>query len=58
MYSNQDETAKKARRIAAIIYILVLAFIVGGSWFHQNRLAELQIEQGQQPFVLQKSNND
>ncbi len=31
--------AKKARRIAAIVYVLLMAFIVGGSILHQNKKA-------------------
>ncbi len=33
----QDASAKKVKRIASIIYICVMAFIVGGSYLHQQR---------------------
>jgi len=32
---NPDPAAKKARYITSIIYILVLTFIVGGSYINQ-----------------------
>ncbi len=34
---HQDAGVKKAKRIASIIYIIVLTFIVGGSWLHQKK---------------------
>lgn len=34
-YNNDD---KKVRRIAAIIYLLVMAFLVGGTLIHQRSL--------------------
>ncbi len=45
----QDQSAKKAKRIAAIIYILIMMTIVGGSYLHQQSL--------QQPVdeILQKA---
>lgn len=36
----QDPGTKKAKRIASIIYVCVMAFIVGGSYLHQQRQAE------------------
>jgi len=36
MTQRSVSTGKKVRRIAAIIYILVMLFIVGGTLLHQN----------------------
>jgi len=30
-----DDGSKKAKNIAAIVYLLVLGFLVGGSYWHQ-----------------------
>ncbi len=35
----QDAGVKKAKRIASIIYIMVMTFIVAGSWLHQQQTA-------------------
>lgn len=35
----QDAGTKKAKRIASIIYVCVMAFIVGGSYLHQQQQA-------------------
>lgn len=39
--SNQqgDDGSKKVKNLAAIIYLLVLTFLVGGSYFHQQAQA-------------------
>ncbi len=34
---NPDPTAKKVKYIASIIYLLVLAFLVGGSYINQQQ---------------------
>lgn len=34
---NPDPAAKRVKYIASIIYLLVLAFIVGGSYIHQQQ---------------------
>lgn len=36
----QDSEGKKVRRIAAIIYLLIMAFLVGGTYIHQQRTAD------------------
>ncbi len=36
--TTPDENEKKVRRIAAIIYLLVMAFLVGGTLIHQRSL--------------------
>ena len=36
---NPDPTAKKVKYIASVIYLLVLAFIVGGSYIYQHQKA-------------------
>jgi hypothetical protein len=32
---NQDDGSKKVKNIAAVLYLLVLTFLVGGSYLHQ-----------------------
>ncbi len=34
---NPDPAAKRVKYIASIIYLLVLAFIVGGTYIHQQQ---------------------
>lgn len=41
----QDAGVKKAKRIASVIYILVLTFIVGGSWLHQQQQASEETDE-------------
>lgn len=41
------DPAKKAKNIAAVLYLLVLAFLVGGSYLHQQQTAG----EGQGPFI-------
>ncbi len=36
--NTPDEKEKRVRRIAAIIYLLVIAFLVGGTLIHQRSL--------------------
>ncbi len=36
--NTPDENDKKVRRIAAVIYLLVIAFLVGGTLIHQRSL--------------------
>lgn len=52
--SNQpgDDGSKKVKNIAAIIYLLVLSFLVGGSYLHQQAQANsteiaVKVEQNQ-----------
>ena len=47
MNEYNPDSAKKVKYIASILYLLVLAFIVGGSYLHQ-----------QQPTNESESNND
>ena len=35
--SQADDGSKKVKNIAAIIYLLVLTFLVGGSYINQHR---------------------
>ncbi len=35
---SEDIGAKKVRRIAAVIYIIVMIFVVGGSWVNQQNI--------------------
>ena len=39
MPHRQDPHIKKAKNIAAIVYLLILAFLVGGSYLDQQREA-------------------
>ena len=41
----QNAGVKKAKRITSIIYIIVLMFIVGGSWMHQQRQAAVETDE-------------
>ncbi len=34
---NIDDGSKKVKNIAAVLYLLVLTFLVGGSYLHQQR---------------------
>lgn len=34
---NEVDSSKKAKNIAAVFYLLVLTFLVGGSYIHQHR---------------------
>ncbi|MDD2759578.1 MAG: hypothetical protein PHH11_04730 [Methylomonas sp.] len=34
---NNVDATKKAKNIAAVLYLLVLTFLVGGSYIHQHR---------------------
>lgn len=33
----QDDDSKKVKRILAVVYLLVMAFVVGGSYLHQQQ---------------------
>ncbi len=39
---NPDPAAKKVKYIASIIYLLVFAFLVGGSYINQQQQASVQ----------------
>ena len=34
---HSDDGSKKVKNIAAVLYLLVLTFLVGGSYIHQQR---------------------
>ncbi len=34
---NEIDSIKKVKNIAAVLYLLVLTFLVGGSYLHQQR---------------------
>lgn len=38
---NYDDGSKKVKNIAAILYLVVLSFLVGGSYLHQQRSQDL-----------------
>lgn len=37
MNQPKDDGSRRAKNIAAILYLLVLTFLVGGSYIHQQR---------------------
>lgn len=37
MIHRDDEATRRAKNIAAIVYMIVLTFLVGGSYIHQHR---------------------
>ncbi len=37
MNRHKDDGSRKAKNIAAILYLLVLSFLVGGSYIHQHQ---------------------
>jgi hypothetical protein len=37
MTHRDDEATRRAKNIAAIVYMIVLIFVVGGSYIHQHR---------------------
>ncbi len=41
----QEPSVKKAKRIASIIYIGIMAFIVGGTYLHQQQKESNKAEQ-------------
>jgi hypothetical protein len=40
MIHRDDEATRRAKNIAAIVYMIVLIFVVGGSYIHQHRQTE------------------
>lgn len=43
---NSYEESKKVRRVAAVIYLLVMAFLVGGTYLSQQKKAEAERKSG------------
>lgn len=37
MNNQRQDDSKKVKNIAAVLYLLVLTFLVGGSYLHQQR---------------------
>lgn len=37
MKQSKDDGSRRAKNIAAILYLIVLTFLVGGSYLHQQR---------------------
>ncbi len=37
MKNNEHDGSKRVKNIAAVLYLLVLAFLVGGSYLHQRQ---------------------
>ncbi|MGZ0080312.1 hypothetical protein JWZ98_09045 [Methylomonas sp. EFPC1] len=40
---NHDDGSKKVKNIAAVLYLLVLTFLVGGSYLHQQQADAAQV---------------
>lgn len=38
---SEEEKVKQVKNIAAVVYLVVLAFLVGGSWWHQQQNPEM-----------------
>jgi len=51
---NPDPASKKARYIASIIYLLVLAFIVGGSYINQQQETPVDINEAEDKDIIWK----
>jgi len=50
MYSQKsDDGVKKVKNIAAVIYLLVLVFLVGGSYLNQHSQGSTSAEAPQTP---------
>jgi len=37
---QEEQTIKRVKNIAAMVYLLVMVFLLGGSWWHQQHKAE------------------
>lgn len=46
---SSDVGSKKVKNIAAIVYLLVLVFLVGGSYWNQQQSADTTSEKTAQP---------
>jgi hypothetical protein len=40
MTHRDDDATRRAKNIAAVVYMIVLIFLVGGSYIHQHRQTE------------------
>jgi len=40
---HEKDASKKVKNIAAILYLLVMIFLVGGSYINQHKLADTQL---------------
>jgi hypothetical protein len=40
---SHDDGSKKVKNIAAVLFLLVLTFLVGGSYLHQQRAEDEQV---------------
>lgn len=45
MHNNDPDGSKKVKNIAAVIYLLVMIFVVGGSYLHQQADNSVNAEQ-------------
>jgi hypothetical protein len=43
--STEQAQAKRVKNIAAIVYLLAMAFLVGGSYWHQQHKPEAQSQE-------------
>lgn len=48
---NRDDGSKRVKNIAAVLYLLVMIFVVGGSYINQqqDRLESVQVSNRTQP---------
>lgn len=50
MQHSPDDGSRRVKNIAAILYVIVMVFLVGGSYIHQHRSD--QSEQNEQESVI------
>lgn len=53
MTHRDDKATRRAKNIAAIVYMIVLTFLVGGSYIHQHRQTTL-VEAKSDPSQLEQ----
>ncbi len=53
---NPDPAAKKVKYIASIIYLLVFAFLVGGSYINQQQETSIQTNDEELIVILPAAN--
>jgi hypothetical protein len=51
---NSYQQSKKARYIASVVYVLIMSFIVGGTYLSQQEKAELESASGTSAATAEK----
>lgn len=51
---NSYQQSKKARYIASVVYVLIMSFIVGGTYLSQQENAELESASGTSAVTAEK----